>query len=619
MAYALGLGSLAAVIGMQMHLRSELRRHRTGKHDASRTASARSAGAAAAAGAGSDAAGGEPDGKGKDKGAKKKGVRIDGVFLKQLRRVLSHAIGRREVLNILALTATLVGRTWMSLNIATNMGETISAFCNQRWPETLRAIMRFGVVSIFAALLNAALKFLSNVFSMNMRQRLTSSVHKLYMRDMMYYRANKVSGLTAQQMSDLAALGDGARRDTTVEKLENADQLIVSDVDLFSNTVADLYSNLLKPTVDLIMFTWQLGSMMGASGPTGMYTWFGVATYITAKVLPPFGRLAAEEQALEGRFRASHSELIQNSEMVAFLRGEVPEKAILDTSFAALRKHVRSTLQRKVLSDFVAGYLSKYAASVVGFLLVIRPVYNGVNGMNRWTPADIASYYVSSRQCMEGLSSAVLSIFDLQKRVGKLAGLTSRVDGLLAGIQKRAPILTRQIESHRPDRPATFVHGDKIAFEHVCIFKPDGVELAHDLCFEVPKGARVLITGSNGCGKSSCFRVLKGLWPLVCGTVTLPADDKIYFLSQVNYAPIGDMRTLLAYPKLPSEMKAKGVTDDDYRQALEWAHLGDLQCDGVRPSLDDTLDWKLALSPGQKQRCAFARIFLHRPDFAILE
>ena len=42
---------------------------------------------------------------------------------------------------------------------------------------------------------------------------------------------------------------------------------------------------------------------MGVQGPVGMYTWFGIAAYISALVSPPYGRLAAEEQVLEGRFR----------------------------------------------------------------------------------------------------------------------------------------------------------------------------------------------------------------------------------------------------------------------------------------------------------------------------
>merc|ERR1719373_326365 len=65
---------------------------------------------------------------------------------------------------------------------------------------------------------------------------------------------------------------------------------------------------------------------------------------------------------------------------------------------------------------------------------------------------------------------------------------------------------------------------------------------------------------------------------------------------------------------------------------LRWAHVSpqvvkngraDLQFteDGavVRPELDDIRDWQKDLSPGQKQRLAFARLFYHRPSFVGLD
>jgi len=130
-----------------------------------------------------------------------------------------------------------------------------------------------------------------------------------------------------------------------------------------------------------------------------------------------------------------------------------------------------------------------------------------------------------------------------------------------------------------------------------------------------------MITGENGCGKSSLFRVLRGLWPLSIGTIFSPQRNSLktfYFLSQANFVPIGSLREILIYPQSVSDMLEEGKTDDHLWEVLRWTQT-DLRVGDTTPDMDTVMDWQAVLSHGVKQHMAFVRLLYHRPLYAILD
>lgn len=133
------------------------------------------------------------------------------------------------------------------------------------------------------------------------------------------------------------------------------------------------------------------------------------------------------------------------------------------------------------------------------------------------------------------------------------------------------------------------------------------------VCLDFMAGLLCELTTCNslGCGKSSLFRILGGLWPVYGGIVHKPSASQFILIPQRPYLPLGTLRDQIIYPHSKAEMSKGGITDDDLSRILavvEMSHI--VEREG---GWDATKEWREALSGGDQQKIAWARLFYHNP------
>lgn len=188
-------------------------------------------------------------------------------------------------------------------------------------------------------------------------------------------------------------------------------------------------------------------------------------------------------------------------------------------------------------------------------------------------------------------------------------------------VTQEAPVgQAKAIESTNKQsaKGAEIIHANDIIFKDIPIFSPNGDELISKMNFKIQPGMHLLISGPNGCGKSSLFRILGELWPAKSGTLTKPPVDKIFYIPQRPYLPSGSLRDQVIYPNTIADMKKKGQTDDDLLTIMDNVRLSHVVA-REKDGWNTHNDWADVLSGGEKQRIAMARLIYHKPLYAILD
>lgn len=425
--------------------------------------------------------------------------------------------------------------------------------------------------------------YLQQILALNWRRWLTKAYLDEWLNKKTYYRLQMFGTIT-----------------------DNPDQRISEDVKMFVEMTLQFTIGILKAFCTLVSFVvilWQLSGPLqfNAMGQeihiSGYLVWVAliysiIGTWITHKVGKKLVSLNFVQQRYEADFRFSMMRLRENAESVAFYEGEKQEGEVFKKRFALLLENFWKIVQKqKQLVWLNSGY--SQIAIIFPFVVCIP----------RYLKKEITLGGLMQIATAFGRVQDSLSYFvDMYSSLAQWQAVVDRLIGFGLHMTE-VEIAKPQVNLKRVRTEA-----NEVIVRNLNLELPNGAILLKDINFGLQPGTNVLVKGASGSGKSTLLRAIAGIWPYVSGEIELPAQEKIMFIPQKPYLPLGTLRDALLYPG------TRQKTDEELVSLMN-----DCKIVSLAESLDVEADWSHVLSVGEQQRLAFVRTLIYEPDWLFLD
>jgi len=310
-----------------------------------------------------------------------------------------------------------------------------------------------------------------------------------------------------------------------------------------------------------------------------------------------FVQTSEDKNQAEAEYRYTLTRVRENGESIALLGGEQEERDGIDKTFTkVLRQWARLAGQHMRTTLVSQG--SGLIAPVVPLLLCAPKFLDG--SMTLGQVMQAASAFTIVQTAFGWLVDNYPRLADWNACARRIASLMMSLDGL-----ERAE---RGDGIGRIQRGET--EGEAILrLQDLSVTLDDGTAVVGEAEVVIEPGERLLVAGESGTGKSTLVRAIAGLWPWGGGSVNFHPDRRLFMLPQKPYVPSGTLRRAVAYPGA-----AEDWTIEEIGETLDKSGLGHL-----KDKIEEDAPWDQTLSGGEKQRLAFARLFLHNPDIIVLD
>jgi putative ATP-binding cassette transporter len=227
-----------------------------------------------------------------------------------------------------------------------------------------------------------------------------------------------------------------------------------------------------------------------------------------------------------------------------------------------------------------------------------------------------APKYVGGTMTLGEVMQAASAFVIVQTAFNWLVENYPRLADWTASARRLASLLVSLDHLERADREETTgrivrrqTEDGALRLRNLSVTLHDGSAVVNEADVAITPGEKVLVVGESGTGKSTLVRAIAGLWPWGGGEILIKLEG-MFLMPQQPYVPLGTLRRAATYPLSP-----EAVDDAVIRKTVEEVGLGHF----LDRLDEEATRWEHILSGGEKQRLAFARALIHRPNIIVMD
>jgi putative ATP-binding cassette transporter len=511
-------------------------------------------------------------------------------FLRQIslmiRAISSSPVGRKIVILMVVIVVVIVATAYGQIRLNSWNKPFYDALSRRDFREFLFQLGVFFVIAGCILALNVLQRWLGEMLQVRLREGLVRSL----LRDWMLPRR-------AFWLANAGAMG------------VNPDQRIHEDARKLCELSASLGIGLFQAS---ILFGTFAGILWGLSSNfsihfedrdyllPGFMLWAAII-YASAGSLLSYwvGRglinRNADRYAREADLRFSLVRVNEHVDAIALAAGEQDERRRIERRLGdALRATRRIVWGHTNLEWVTAGF---------GWITIVAPILVA------------APLYFTGKVSFGGMMMAAAAFTQAQSSLRWFIDNFSVIADWRATLLRVANFRQAVITTDEPrgfESRIVYEEGDpgRIRIENLHSVSSAHADMLKESKVVIEAGARVLVLGAPGTGKTQLFRALAGLWPWGSGRILHPRGEQIFYLPRgTPYLPRGSLREVLAYPLKSENFGAEAFTRALFRLGLE----------RLAPLLDETRRWDRELSQDEQLCLVFARMLIQMPPWVLID